>query len=391
MSIQQASLPSFKEQYAVVYNDYMGTLGGGERSSLAFALALQKLDFQVEIVSTRELPDTADIVKIFGDEFATIPMRRIKTRNISKYLKNSELSVFVNHTYMSFHPNPAKLGIYALMFPNTPVSRYCDRVAHANLQTYKRIVCNSSFTRNYLKGYWEYPDNQSVVLNPPLGERLTNANSKEAILAKKEKVILHIGRFNPGNHNKNQQLIINAFLEATQKYAEMKDWRLVLVGNVNRDAASQAYHQQCVDMITNSHASDKIEIRSGLNNLELEDYLERAFAYVHATGAFLAPGLEPHRCEHFGLGIAEAMAFGAIPLVYARGGIFDVLSPGENGLVYLDRQGLIDGLLELTAIYNDPQTSNRFQGRCMDIGQTLSHDRFTQKLAGVISEGLFGK
>lgn len=380
-------LPSFAGHYAVVYNDYMDTLGGGERSALAFALALEKMDFHVEILSTRPVPSAEQINRIFGDEFSGLTVRHVKTSNVSRYLQSSELSLFLNHTYMSFHSNPARVGLYSLMFPNYPISSVSDPKAHRAINSYQGMICNSSFTKNYLEGFWEFPKNKSYVLHPPLSRSFIEHKAPKQLIARKRQQFVHIGRFNPGNHNKNQKLIIEGFIEALSREQALKNWQLVLIGNVNETEESKAYFQDCQRIA--SRFPENILIRHGVDQAELVDQLKSAFGYIHGTGAFLAPGVEPHKCEHFGIGIAEAMAFGAIPLVYARGGIFDILDPYENGLVYLDQEGLVDGYCELAQLYADQAKAWKVQQKTIAATESLSHDSFTANLSAIIAEALY--
>ena len=57
--------PCFKEQLAVVYDDYMSTLGGGERSALAYAKALSDLGFTTQLISTLPLPSKSSIIELW--------------------------------------------------------------------------------------------------------------------------------------------------------------------------------------------------------------------------------------------------------------------------------------------------------------------------------------
>ena len=201
--------PSFREQIAIVYDEYLDTLGGGERSALAYALALQKLDFQVEIVSGRPLPNQHVIAEIFGEEFSAIPMRQVSTDNLFQYLADCEPTVFVNHTFQSFTRNPAKIGIYSQMFPVVPIRKESHPKETQALSTYNCMLCNSSFTRTYTIGMWDFPADKSEVLIPPIGSRhVETALRVGSNMPQKIKQFVNVGRFNPGTHNKNQKIII---------------------------------------------------------------------------------------------------------------------------------------------------------------------------------------
>lgn len=379
-------LPSFREQFAVVYDDYMDTLGGGERSALAYAKALHDLGFFVEIISTRPVPEQEKIVTVFGNEFSNIRINRLKVNDLSYFLNTAELSVFVNHTYMSFLPNPAKVGIYSQMFPNHLVSRFSHPREASALASYDLMLSNSSFTKTYADGYWEFPEDRSLILNPPIGEIFVEASkSRMGQKLQKKKQFVHVGRFNPGNHNKNQKVIIEAFIEASISNPILSDWNLVLIGNVNKTEASIAYYNDCKKLI--ERAAGRIQIKEDLPQTLLAKYLDESFGYIHGTGAFIPPGTDPQRCEHFGLSIIEAMSFGCIPLVYARGGIFDVIEPGISGLPYIDQQGLVEGMCDIAALWG-LQEAESMQQAALSAASKQGQAHFTEKLAQYLALAL---
>jgi glycosyltransferase involved in cell wall biosynthesis len=380
-------LPSFREQIAYVYDDYMDTLGGGERSALAYALALQQMGFTVEILSKRPLPEQSLITKIFGREFSDIKLRHVPDGSIYTFAKSAEPMVFVNHTFLSFLPNPAKVGIYAQMFPVRRVTKESDPKEVKALDSYNFMASNATFTKNYTDQWWDYDQSRSKVLLPPIGSEFTKRAKHflAAGLPKKNKTFVNIGRFNPGNHNKNQKLIIECFIEAQRKHPELKDWSLILVGNVNDTKESRAYFTECQDLARKSPL--KIEFKCGISEGELLDLLSSSSAYVHATGAFIPPGQEPHKCEHFGLGIIEAMAHGCIPLVYARGGVFDVLKPGEMGIPYISRDGLMEGFKILAGEFNSTR-GTAMATACVNAAASQGQQEFALRLARLLKEGL---
>lgn len=380
-------LPSFREQIAYVYDDYMDTLGGGERSALAYALALKQLGFTVEIIGKRPMPDHQIIKKLFGDEFVDIPLRYVSDGNIYTFAKAAEPTVFVNHTFMSFLPNPARIGIYSQMFPVKEITRPRNSSDVEALSSYRFMANNSSFTKQYTDAWWDYPTERSKVLLPPIGTKFIHKAERliQTGINAKARQFVNIGRFNPGNHNKNQKLIIDSFIEARQKYAELKNWKLILIGNVNSDQDSQNYFQACQKAA--GPAGSNIEFRCGISDAELMASLLESAGYVHATGAFIPPGQEPHKCEHYGLGIVEAMSHGCIPLVYARGGIFDVLTPGDMGVPYITREGLVEGY-KLIAQRFDSGEATSMALRCLKAASRQSQSRFTLQFAALIKRAL---
>lgn len=380
-------LPSFREQIAYVYDDYMDTLGGGERSALAYALALKQLGFIVEIIGRRPMPEPSVVTRLFGDEFAGISLRSVGDTNIYTFAKAAEPTVFVNHTFMSFVPNPAKIGIYSQMFPVTQISRQSNPRDASALGTYNFMLSNSSFTKQYTDEWWDYPTQRSKVLLPPIGIKFSNEAKKILIngVVGKNRQFVNIGRFNPGNHNKNQKTMIETFIVAQRRFPLLKNWKLLLIGNVNTDIDSQKYFRECQQAAADSDGA--VEFYCGVSDSELMALLAESAAYVHATGAFIPPGQEPHKCEHYGLGIVEAMSHGCVPLVYARGGIFDVLVPGDMGIPYITRDGMIEGYGIIAGKFESGEFSKMAQ-KCAGAASHQNQDRFTLQVGALLKEAL---
>jgi|GEM_PF-1818880 len=374
--------PSFAGQLAVVFNDYMHTLGGGERSALAYARALMDFGFETEILTRNEVPKASRIQETFGNEFADVPIRKISARQLYSYLKPAGVMVFVNHTFLSFEPNPGKIGFYSQMFPERTVRRHEHSREWAALQTYSSLLCNSSFTQTYSLGRWDFPAEKTHVLIPPISSAVIQARDQyKKFLPTKKKQFLNLGRFNPGVHNKNQKIIIEAFLAACNESTALKDWTLVLCGNRNQDSASEQYYSDCQGLADKSNGL--VKLRANLPVDELHQLLEDSFGYVHGTGAFVPAGVSPEKCEHFGLAIAEAMAHGCIPLVYARGGIFDVLDQKNGGFAYANRQQLIAGFQKISQMYSS-EDAYQFQISNVSSLDRVSREHFTQRLLELI-------
>lgn len=376
--MQANLLPSFAGQLAVVFNDYMHTLGGGERSALAYARALMDLGFETEVLTRNEVPGRNRICETFGDEYDDVPIRKVSARQLYSYLKPAGIMVFVNHTFLSFEPNPAKIGFYSQMFPERTVRQYEHTREWSALQTYSALLCNSSFTKTYSIGRWDFPAEKNHVLLPPISSEIIQARDQyRRELPQKKKKFLNLGRFNPGVHNKNQKLIIEAFLDAHRRTNALQGWTLVLCGNRNSDPASEEYYRACVELAQNSNGL--VELKANLSSSELHQLLKQSFGYVHGTGAFIPAGVSPEKCEHFGLAIAEAMAHGCIPLVYARGGIFDILDHQRGGIAYSNREQLINGFRMISSLYGTDEAIS-FQSKNLSDLDSVNRTYFTQRL-----------
>ena len=376
------TLASSTARRAIVYNDDLWELGGGERSTLAYAKALQELGFLAEVLSVGEVPPRETLNAHFGDEFACVPIRTLSRSLIDSSALGSDVAIFVNHTFMSFLPNPAPLGIYAQMFPAWTLRSPEHKREIKAVQTYQLMLSNSEFTQKYTRLRWPIRPRRLGVLRPPIGSVAVEWARRFAFeLPRKTKQFVHVGRFNPDMHNKNQLVIIETFLQACARHPVLRDWRLVLMGTLGASEAARLYHEQCSTRAALS--AGRVSVRTNVSEAELNAALTESFAYVHATGAFFPKGLAPERCEHFGLSILEAMAHACLALVYGRGGIWEVAdgNPGVRG--YLTVEELIDGYAHLASLYRTSDAS-KFQTRNISQALVQDFDSFRARLSSFL-------
>jgi glycosyltransferase involved in cell wall biosynthesis len=364
---------------AIVYNPFLRELGGGERSTLAYASALQRLGYRTEVLTADPVPSRETLTRHFGEEFADIEVRTVSDSGALSEIRRPDLAVFVNHAFLSFIPNPAPIGIYALMFPVHTLDNQANASEVDALSTYQWILCNSDFTLRHTQSRWRDVRAPLAALLPPTSRDCTKmAQSLIGSLPRKSRQIVHIGRFNPILHSKNQHLIIESFLEAAERYPELSDWRLVLIGTVTTALRSREYFERCVGM-----AGNRVTVLANAPSDALSRVLLESFAYVHATGAFSASEQQPDCCEHLGLSIVEAMAHACIPIVYGHGGIWDFVGD-DNGLIaYRTPSELIDAYRQLPALYE--AGADRLQTHNLTQAASLNADSFREKLEGFLN------
>jgi glycosyltransferase involved in cell wall biosynthesis len=116
---------------------------------------------------------------------------------------------------------------------------------------------------------------------------------------------------------------------------------------------------------------ENVEVRSNVPRGELKSILSRAMFYLH-----------PPYPEHFGLSVAEAVAAGAIPIVYRDGGAWtDIVSRIDPGLGYHDIGEVPKIVRELEG---RPDFLNELRERGENIVKDFTYDRFKERLAGII-------
>lgn len=374
-------MSQFEGKSAAVYVHNMTNLGGGERSALALVKALSILGFDAELVTmTQPMVTREKIEATFGNEFDDVTISFREPQEDGQW--SGEVPyLLINLSHANFMANPSPIGIYRLMFPVRPVLRENSPEAVKNLCSYNMMLSNSSFTKKYADLMWDYPTERSHVLNSPL--RTSIADTGDAFLngpPAKSKKFVNIGRIEP---YKNQKLLMDAFIDARSRLGTLKDWQLVLVGGVASSEASQEYFKSCQELAEQSGGA--VVIERDVSHHRLEDLLSGAFGYVHGMGAFLAPGDKPHLCEHFGQTIVEAMAHGCVPIVYARGGIFDVLDVGEGGIPYMTYEGLVEGFIEVAELWGTPEADD-VQKKMIEQALDVRFERFTERLGQFIEK-----
>jgi glycosyltransferase involved in cell wall biosynthesis len=127
-----------------------------------------------------------------------------------------------------------------------------------------------------------------------------------------------VGRFFTDWHSKNQHVLVEAFAELGAP-----GWSLVLAGG----ADDRAY----VERVRRAAEGLPVELRLDVPRDELLDLQSRATLFWHAAGYGQDARRHPERLEHFGIATVDAMAHGAVPLVYPAGGSAELVSDARTG------------------------------------------------------------
>lgn len=186
----------------------------------------------------------------------------------------------------------------------------------AGIERFQLVVAQSEYVREWVRRYWQ---RDAVVVFPPV-----DVPAREPALAAKDRSILTVGRFFAGGHSKRHDAMVEAFRELCDQGLE--GWTLHLAGSVHRDGPHRGYLEQ----IQAAARGYPIEIHPDAARSDLEALYSRAAIYWHAAGYGLGPEADPERFEHFGLATAEAMAHGAVPVVFDGGGLPEVVGDGEG-------------------------------------------------------------
>ena len=202
-----------------IYNPYFDSLGGGERYCLTLAGHWSKtrsVDIFWDEVNILERAE-----KRFGVDLSGVNVVRnaFKGNNIPKkifFSKRYDLIFFLSDG--SIPLSFAKRNIIHFQSPFPHVSGN-PPINPAKLGRYQAIVCNSQFTKKHVDR--EFGVN-SIVVYPPVAVG-------QFAPAKKEHIIVTVGRFTSDSTNKKQKEMVQIFRKMTK---DLPSWGLRLAGGL---------------------------------------------------------------------------------------------------------------------------------------------------------------
>jgi glycosyltransferase involved in cell wall biosynthesis len=308
---------------ALVYDQYLNALGGGERYALAFAQAIASSS-EVEVAGP-VVPDDADMRRL-GLSSPT-PLRRIGIREFRRASRDYDLTFQVSN----YRPLPSRAArsIVLVQFPHGPFYwkrpiRYRPRRWRAD----EVYVTYSEFSRSWCETRWGV---DATVIAPPV-----ELGSVDLALTAKRRRILSVGRFFKGRHDKRFDVLVDAFAGLPEEIRNR--WELVLAGGT-RDRSAQAV----LDGLTARSRGLAVRLVTDPRGQDLGELFSTSTLYWQATG-FERPARHPEGAEHFGIALVEAMSHGCVPLAYRDGGAPEILEPVGPGALW----GTIDELRDLT-------------------------------------------
>ncbi len=349
---------------AAVFNLYWDTLGGGEVVSGEIARLLTT-SHEVTLLGPKR-PDPQMFLDRLGIDISQCDWREIHD-DAGAGDASAEYDVFVNGTYSSRAVNRAPVGLYYVHFPRVllpqttklaletgiRLSRLASRTPFRTskfataerlfqerlgndswVSSYTKFLANSRYTQKWVERIWHCG---SQVIHPPVrGRRAPDedggaVDGHSPMSAKspvpKSCVIASVGRFFDPNlgHSKKQLEMLTAFADMARSREGVDDWRLVLVGGA--DGASRDY----VLRIRRAAQDLPIDVHVNAGRDVVDESLSEASIYWHASGYDEDEQRHPERFEHFGISVVEAMAAGAVPLVFGAAGPAEIVRDGIDG------------------------------------------------------------
>lgn len=335
---------------AAIYNPYWDTLGGGERYTISVADVLSRHGYKVDI-AWRDATLIKQIETRFG--MKTKDLRVVPDINKGR---DYDVCFWVSDGSVPLLYARKNILHFQIPFRHNQVGNLMNRMKFFRIN---KVICNSNFTKSFIDRSFGI---NSDVLYPPVD--VSSFKPK-----KKEKIILYVGRFSELTQAKRQDVLIESFKKLYDSGS--RDWKLVLAGGVEVGVGD--YLSKLKEM----SIGYPITFLPSPKFSELVALYGRAKFFWSAAGYEIDSQKEPKKVEHFGITLVEAMSAKCVPLVYDAGGHREIVSTGENGILWKSTSELIKhtkSLIKDTSDYRD------LASRAQSDSENFSKTSFEQKI-----------
>lgn len=299
---------------AAIYNPYLDTLGGGERYTMGVARALVAKDFRVD-VEWKEVSIKEKLEKRFGIDLAKVNF----VENINRG-DGYDVCFWVSDGSIPILRARKNLLHFQVPFKNVNGRTLLNKMKFFRIG---EIICNSHFTKKYTDEEFGV---ESIVVYPPVDVEKFKPR-------KKENLVLSVGRFSQLKQAKRQDVLIKAFKKFFDSGYD--NWRLVLAGG------TEVGVDDFIKKLRKSAEGYPIRILESPSFSQIRELYGKARVFWTASGFGVNESNDPGRMEQFGIVVVEAMAAGAIPIVFAGGGHKEIIADEENGFLWKDTNGLL--------------------------------------------------
>jgi glycosyltransferase involved in cell wall biosynthesis len=370
-----------------IYNRYWNTLGGGERYIGALAQYASRYG-TVDLIAHQPFSIPVLEARLNLNLAHCRPIILANASDDAAEDLSGEYDLWVNGTFMSSVRSRASRSILVVMFPffrgkilkslwRAGLVKPPEQVQtifwgrHGFWRSYNAIAAISSYTQNWIRRWW---DAESFVLHPPVDCGYCASESE------KQKIILSVGRFFEGGHNKKHEIMITAFKQMYDS-GVCPGWEFHLCGGSHPESVHQAY----LNRIRDAAAGYPISIHPDISRAELESLYCQASIFWHAAGYNEDERRWPERSEHFGIATVEAMCAGCIPVVIAKAGQNEIINPGVNGYSWTTLDELRTNTLKV--IY-DPERARSLREGATKTSALFSYQAFSDKLTELLNQVL---
>ena len=299
---------------AAIYNPYLDTLGGGERYTMGVARALVAKDFRVD-VEWKNASIKEKLEKRFGIDLSNVNFIENVNRgdgyDVCFWVSDGSIPIL-----------RARKNLLHFQFPFKDVN---GKTLLNKMKFFRinKIICNSHFTKRFIDKEYGV---KSIVIYPPV-------DVKEFRPRRKEDLIFSVGRFSQLEQAKRQDVLIKVF----KKFFDSgySDWELVLAGG------TEVGVDDYVKKLRKLARDYPIRIIESPSFSQIKELYGKAKIFWMASGYGIEEKKSPKKVEHFGITTVEAMAAGAVPIIFAAGGHKEIIADGENGFLWKDTNSLL--------------------------------------------------
>ncbi|WP_328800987.1 glycosyltransferase family 4 protein [Paenibacillus sp. LX16] len=349
----------------LVLNPYYPTLGGGEKHMAYFCKFIESYYNDVEIdilvhnynevnIHSEYYPTINELNNRFGIHLDRTKILKLDLKapgSLIEHYKNkkvieeitSKYDLFLNFMFLSKHIGRAKRNLYSCMFPpqkfsfnKFPHNLVADWLNFRFKNSYNYFISNSKFTNHWLQHYWR-TGKKNVTIYPPV---FLENEINEIEFEKKENIILSVGRFFVGAHNKKQDFLVDFFVKNIH---EFQGWELHIVGALSNNPVDIEYVAKIKEKIQGYPIY--LYINSDLS--QVNNLYDRAKLFWHATGFNEESDRFPEKMEHFGITTVEAMSKGVVPIVINKGGQTEIVNQQRDGFLWNSEEELLEYTQEL--------------------------------------------
>ena len=304
-----------------IYDPYLDDLGGGEKYMMTIAECLSA-DHDVSVFWDNS-NDLSAVKDRFSLNLEKVALKKNifspHTSFVKKILETRKYDVLIILSDGSI-PYVFSKKLFLHIQQPLPQNHISSWKGKAKLKRVNTIFYNSEFTRSFNEKL--LPGVKTKVIYPPVqlhDERIT-----------KENIILHVGRFrvvNVSNKDyKKQQVLVDTFKQMVDK--GLSNWKFIVATSIH-----DINDEQFQNMIKSAEGYP-IEFAINKTNKALWEIYNKAKIYWHASGYGEDLKKNPQFAEHFGISTVEAMGAGAVPVVINAGGQKEIITEGENGLLW---------------------------------------------------------
>ncbi|MCX6557187.1 MAG: glycosyltransferase family 4 protein [Candidatus Aminicenantes bacterium] len=372
----------FRKPALAIYDHTLHLIGGAQKYGCTIAHALQN-DFVVTLISNK--PVSHDQLRdwyrldLSRCRIAVIPIpfyekqgrehldpAAITSRRIANPFhlisrESGRYDFFINNSMVEMVYPLAGCSLFICHFPERRPSTYfyVDRYPH--------LIYNSRYTAEWIRKKWGL--SPGIHLYPPVDM------DGPVDFSAKEDVILSAARFDPGG-NKQQLRMVQVFTQLAQRQPRrLQGWKLILAGGSPND---NPYLEKIRQRIAGDRL-ENVELRINIPAAELKTLYQKAKIFWHLCGL---QQNEPELVEHFGMTTAEAMQNGCVPVVFAGGGLKEIVEDGISGLLFSSANQLSRQTLRLI---DEPQRLRSMGEAACKRGKVFNRAVFTARVKEIFS------